>query len=155
MSLICSYELQMLVDKNQIDELLQNFDIKITHMGNSYYRCGTSFYIINSRSIDILYSVKRVNGEPLRVNDVYSKLRSGDILLSPYAMWTIQLENKSNDKAAFQKLNALADRIDLVLVGHGQYVRNDVPICDGTLDDYYADEESVSVASLHNVLQKF
>lgn len=138
----------------EIDKLLQNFDIKITHMGSSYYRCGSSFYMINSQSIDILYSIKKDNGEPLRVNDVYTKLKLGDILLSPYSMWAIQLESKSDDKGAFLKLSALADQIDLVLVGRGQYVRKDVPVCYGTLDDYYAEEKSTSVSAFNNVLLK-
>jgi len=57
-------------------------------------------------------------------------------------------------KQLFTKLNALADRIDLLLVGHGQYVRNDVPICNGELDEYYTNEQSISLSALHSVLEK-
>lgn len=111
-------------------------------MGNSYYRCGTSYYMIQSPSTAIMYSNQEVNGEPIRQNNVYKKLLNGDILLSPYATWTIQLEYhaKGNSKTEFQKLKNLARSTDLLLVGKGLYVRNDVPVCSTKADDYKAFE---------------
>lgn len=124
--------------QTQLEKKILNFDVKMTHMGNSYYRCGTSYYLMHSPATIIIYSNQEQNGVPLRNNIIYNKLLNGDILLSPYALWTIQLEfhGKGNGKTEFGKLKKLAKGTDLFLVGKGIYVRNDVPICSAKVDDY-------------------
>lgn len=124
--------------QSQLKKKMSSFDVTITHMGNCYYRCGTSYYMIQSPTTNITYSNQEVNGVPLRRNFVYNKLLKGDILLSPYALWTIQLEyhGKGNNKTEFDNLKKLAKGTDLLLVGKGLYVQNGVPICSTTVDDY-------------------
>lgn len=143
--------------QTKLNDVLLNFDVIISHMGNSYYRCGASFYTINSPKLTIVYSNEKINGTRVRQNEVYMKLLNGDILLSPYTMWTIKLENKSTmkDELAFQQLSAFTDRTDLVLVGQGKYVDKNAEICKGPLDEYYQEDDTSSVVSLNNVINNF
>lgn len=131
--------------QKQMDDLLLNFDIVLTHLGNSYYRCGPEYYVIHSPSQMISYSFEKHSGGPIRRNAVYDKLMGGNLMLSPYAMWTIQLKNASRDKHIFDKLALLANRVDLALMGRGQYVHVDAPVCDISLRDYYQVDETIAI----------
>lgn len=59
-------------------------------------------------------------------------------------MWTIRLENLSGNADAFDKLKPFADDTDLLLNGYGQYVSNDVTVCNKKLNDYYQEDETIS-----------
>lgn len=127
-----------------LENILRNYDVRMTHMGNSYYRCDNSSYIINSRAAEIIYSFERHDDVPLRTNAVYAKIKNGHSVLSPYAMWSIQLENmnKFNDNS-FERLAPFADRVDLFLVGRGQYIKKGYSDCGNSLDQYYRSDTTM------------
>jgi hypothetical protein len=83
--------------QGELDKLLLHFHVKLTHHGNSHYKCGNNFYVIRGDNQTIEYSrEKRQDGQPMDHNSVYAMLQNGDILLSPYAMWSIRLVNVTN-----------------------------------------------------------
>lgn len=68
-----------------IDKNLLNYSVNMTHLGNSNYRYNGQFFSITSPSQSISCSFeKSTNGKVIYGNNVYYKLLSGDIMLSPY-----------------------------------------------------------------------
>lgn len=130
-----------------LDTELHDFDVKLSHMGNSYYRCDATYFTISNPIQTITYSYKRkANGEPMSSNGVYQKLLKGDFMLSPYAMWTLQLVDPFNRTNSFQKLAKYADHTDVVLDGVFQYASADANICNSDLNKYYQPDRSISMA---------
>ncbi|GIX77725.1 hypothetical protein CDAR_303371 [Caerostris darwini] len=74
-------------------------------------------------------------GEPVRVNNVYTKIRNGDLLLSPYAVWEVKLA-EATDKHSVQELDVYKDKVDLELAGQGSYVAGDVEELNFVDDEY-------------------
>lgn len=129
-----------------LDEVLKKFDVQIVHTGNSYYRCDSNMYVITSPRQDIRYSFENgKDGNPVRKNLVYDKIRRGDLMLSPYTMWTIQL-NKVNGN--FDDLIPYVDLVDLELVGEGQYVNQNVSVCSAELNEYYTPQPHTDISLL-------
>lgn len=139
--------------QNQLNALLENSLITMTHLGTSYYRCGNQFYMIDSPAQEIQFSFKKIRGLPNDRNVVYDKLRNGNNMLSPYAVWSLQLENVN-----FDQLKELAPFIDIELNGRGQYTRKGVDICKTDLAKYYKLDETISelndvhVSGVHEVM---
>lgn len=109
----------------EINEALMNYAVEMTHLGNSYYRYNDQYYPIVSSSQSMRYSFeKSASGKAAFYNNVYQKMISGDIILSPYMMWRLRLTR--NQAYAFNKSNMLAnfyDKVDLMLEGHGSFVQ--------------------------------
>lgn len=127
--------------QQRIDDLLSQFDITLTHLGNSYYRCGSDIYVIHGPSQTISYSCEKHNGAPIRTNNVYNKILQEALALSPYATWSIQL-NPPRDETVFAELAQLAEDVDLVLIGRGRYVDDDESVCGDSLKQYYQTDET-------------
>lgn len=125
-------------------EKLKDFDINMKHFGNSYYRCGTKFYVIDSGSQSIYYSFEEKNGEPRRKNEIYKKITNAQFILSPYATWSFQLKSPLN--VSFTELDEFVGNVDLELEGYGQYVldRED-NICNRNLKKHYNVDDTISV----------
>ncbi|XP_055924347.1 uncharacterized protein LOC129956469 [Argiope bruennichi] len=112
----------------RLSEALTYFDIRATHLGNSHYRYADEVYLITSDSQTILYSYEKNSvGEPVRKNNVFDKIKSGDLMLSPYALWEFKLRN-STSKSSFAEIGIFKDEIDLELSGYGSYVLRDVDL---------------------------
>lgn len=123
--------------QSEINEKLNGFKVSATHMGNSFYRYNETIYVITTESINIQYSFeKNAENEPVSKNKAYSKMKAGDLMLSPYGMWELQLYKTSNI-VSFDDLNIFEHEVDLELVGHGCYVTTSNEITDLHLDDYY------------------
>lgn len=129
--------------QEKLDVVISHFHVRMTHHGNSYYRCGTKFYVIRSDNQTIKYSrEKKDDGEPVDHNSVYKMLKDGNLLLSPYAMWSIRLINVTD--VNFPELVQFGRHVDLELVGQGQYVDEDADVCNDELENYYELEDSFS-----------
>lgn len=130
--------------QDELKSVLNRFHIIMTHMGNSYYRCNHKFYVVNSASQTISYSYEKTGNEPTTKNAVYEKLKNGNIVLSPYSMWSIQLM-----KGDIKLLEKYRNLIDIELSGFGQYVNHNATICNTNLEKYY--RLDVSLSELNNV----
>jgi hypothetical protein len=129
--------------QEELDKLLVHFHVKMTHHGNSHYKCGNNFYVIRGDKQTIEYSrEKRQDGQPMDYNTVYANLRNGDLLLSPYAMWSVRLVNVTN--VNFPELQKFGNFVELELVGQGQYVSQGAGICNQDLKEYYELDGSFS-----------
>ena len=127
--------------EQDLSEELKNYEVEMTHAGNSYYRCGyNNFYTAQNGYQTLQYSVKlNSKGEPASVNGVYSKIKDNDFILSPYATWIIRLIPLNFTRGSeFDRLAKFRNQtIDLELRGKGQYVDTDINVCDDTLSKYY------------------
>lgn len=124
----------------ELNSELETFNVTMTMIGNSYYRCGARFYFIPVDNVTIEYSLsKNQDGMPKWSNEISRKIRSENYFWSPYAMWSIKLTHPNND---FEKLSRFQNQsIDLELVGRGQYFKDHglyaYEICNRHLDKYY------------------
>lgn len=127
---------------NNLKTALNEFHISMHHSGMSHYRCDHHYYKVNGPSLDINYSFKHRNDEPVSKNAVYAKLRSGNIIVSPYTLWTMQLTHGD-----FETLRAFEGLFDMELYGHGQYIPQNVKICEKHLERFYTylDDELTGV----------
>ncbi|KAJ1530959.1 hypothetical protein ONE63_005795 [Megalurothrips usitatus] len=79
------------------------------------------------------------DGTPVFFNKVYDKLRSGDMMLSPFALWKVHFRAESG-KPLPGELQSFKGGVRLVLEGHAQYVSGFE--CGEALDEFYTSEPS-------------
>ncbi|CAG8588788.1 6910_t:CDS:2, partial [Dentiscutata heterogama] len=113
--------------QDEINNELKNFDVYMTHLGDSYYRYSDKFYVIRSNEQYIEYSFeKNKEGKPVRNNRAYERIRNDELMLSPYTTWKIKLKRETkyvdSKNAGFDKLKTYEKKVDLELVGRGLYV---------------------------------
>lgn len=132
--------------QRSFDAALKDFSVTMGMIGENYYRCGSRFYSIPTNdNIAIDYSfAKGDDGEPRARNSVYKKIQQNDFFLSPYSMWSIQLENNT---ANFDTLSTFANEdIHLKLVGDGQYLKNfPIEFCNENVDRYYRLDRTLTI----------
>ncbi|CAG8687268.1 5439_t:CDS:2 [Dentiscutata erythropus] len=64
--------------QDNIDREIEYFDVKMVHLGNSYYRYGDKYYMIISKNQEITYSFEKEKDDrskPVRRNNVYDKIK--------------------------------------------------------------------------------
>lgn len=133
----------------ELNAELESFNVTMTMIGNSYYRCGARFYSIPVDSITIEYSMdKNQDGKTKSLNENSRTIKNEDYFLGPYAMWSIKLTHQNND---FKKLTKFQyQSIDLELIGRGQYFKDHglyaSEICSSHLDKYYHFDKKYSYA---------
>jgi hypothetical protein len=128
--------------QEEVNGKLKSFKVKATHMGNSYYRYDGQIYILSSPSQEIQCSFERdPSGLPIHRNQVYNKIKAGDLMLSPFAMWNIQLvQLNNNNETLFNELAKFKDEVDLELVGRGRYIDKGAKIPNLNIANYYRSE---------------
>ncbi|XP_051173806.1 uncharacterized protein LOC127289736 [Leptopilina boulardi] len=136
-----------LIDSTLSDEELRNdikgFSFKLTHLGDSYYRCDNEVYLISSNShlFENVYNSLDENDDEENEfhedddNNLNEK-QKGDYLLSPYATWKIELISRDVDKN-FDNLRKYHSKINIELVGFGRYTDRHLDICQSNLTKYY------------------
>lgn len=130
----------------EIRNKLKEFKVTATHLGNSYYRYNNDIYVITSDSQHISYSFEKdTNGEPIHKNNVYNKIKSGNVMLSPYAMWEFQLL-KSKPETSFSEFKKYEEIVNLELVGYGSYLTKGTNISNVDIDNYYKREYDATPA---------
>lgn len=122
--------------KNGSLTALDDYHVRLTHLGNSYYRCDDKYFVLSTDSQKLQYSYMRdENGESVSRNVILQKIEEGYYMLSPYALWNVQLIDV--DGKGFSALRNLRGQVDVQLIGKGQYVTKDCDICNTNLEDYY------------------
>lgn len=82
--------------QTEFDDLLQReFNVRLTMLGNSYYRCGRDITQLSvDLPISIVHSFNRTSyRDYLTINPTGTKILKNPFMLSPYTMWSIRLEN--------------------------------------------------------------
>ena len=127
----------------ELNKKLNLFLMNAIHLGNSYYRCNKKIYSITSPSQTIEYSLeKKEDGTPVDQNNVYKKIKAGDLMLSPYSLWKFRLVSTKDEKA-FEELKKYKDKINLELVGYGGYIANGINASDLNIEDYYKYDDTI------------
>lgn len=124
----------------QVHSLLKHFRVEMVRSGESYFRCNSAIYAIGGGDLNFTTSFERdVKGEFVTENRVHRKLSMSDVSLSPYNLWKFKLVSTSQEdhKAIFAILSLLANKVDLELVGEGNYVAEDAAICKTDLQRSY------------------
>lgn len=126
--------------QSEFEKVLEGFKISMTHLGNSYYRYNKKIYLIPTKSLKIwYYFIKQKNSDvPVHTNSVYNKLKQGNFMLSPYALWKMQLKTVEDMKnSSFKNLEIFEDKIDLQLEGYANYVIREEINEDLEIEKYY------------------
>ena len=96
---------------SQLNNILSNFFVELTHFGESNYKYNERFYSINSyyhgEKLMLRYQYGCRNN-CTNANESYKKLEKNKPLLSPYAFWGIKLkpiDNKRNN--LFEEINKI------------------------------------------------
>lgn len=123
--------------QRKLDEELAYVEVKLTHLGDSYYRCADKFYIITHDQLPMHHYPISIDQKYMLENVVYIKIKRNLPIFSPYTMWKIQLQMSDIRKDVFYNLREYINApIDLVLVGKGQCIRDDGNVCNN-LRKYY------------------
>lgn len=113
-------------EQQNLKQLLSFFEIELTHLGDNHYKFNNKIYRIKTVEVPLYYSFDFICSEfrERTTNSVpYKKLKSGELLLSPYATWKIKLHKIEGKPVKYEDLKPYEDKIDLELGGHGSYVR--------------------------------
>ena len=108
------------ISQVKLAKALQGVTVEMRHSGVSFYKYASQIYrMSNDTGLCIAYKWGASVSDHEAENLVYTKMKNGDYMLSPYASWTVTL------KGAEGLYHAVADAMDTIqvsLVGIGQYV---------------------------------
>lgn len=146
--------------QNELDNILQNFHLRMTIVGNNYLRCDSRIYYTSlDDEIVIEYSLKKdSSGRPSRTNEMYRKITGRAFFFSPYVMWKIRLissdSGSTNVARSFKELSEFKNiPLDLRLIGRGQYYKSQeihsYGICNEQLDAFYQVDSSILFTNFH------
>lgn len=122
---------------------ISRFKVQMNHLGNSYYRYKNTVYVLSSESQSLEYSFqKKTDNTAVLSNKVHKKLLSGNILLSPYAMWEFKLM-PTTEAVSFDVLKTFYDKVDLALEGNGTFVR--AGSTKDAIDDFYQVDDASQI----------
>lgn len=130
--------------QTQLNAELEKVRVKMTMIGENYYRCDNRvYYIPMDGVITFLFGI--ANGQAVVPNVRYETISRNHYFLSPYTTWKIQLLPSllvaSNENQMVELKKFKNEKIDLMLTGMGQVMYNEdktnYEICSDELDKYY------------------
>ncbi|XP_037040576.1 uncharacterized protein LOC119077474 [Bradysia coprophila] len=102
-------------------DALEYFMVHLEHSGNSYYGFEGNYYVIPGDKVTLSYSLKgSFEGDPDIQSVSRGKIMTGDLLLSPYALWTVRLITDRDE--GWTKIAEFVSDISLELAGQGKYI---------------------------------
>ncbi|KAJ6648957.1 hypothetical protein Bhyg_04189 [Pseudolycoriella hygida] len=115
---------------DQLNEVLQSFDLFLNHTGQSVIRCNRNFYQIRHDWMSTLTSFKKDGNQlPLSHTLIDDKLRDNEPTFSPFALWEVQLI--VIEKAYPTELARLGHfDINIELHGTGNFIEENASICE-------------------------
>lgn len=137
--------------QTDLDTELRHFSATLTMVGNCYYRCGNIFFYTSSDD-DVVFnhrfkkkSNEQLKGQKFFMKHIIERTRYDENFLSPYAMWSIKLENMTGD---YGDLNKFSDEIlDLELTGTGSLITRDAEytheICNRHLGKFFSIDNTI------------
>lgn len=125
-------------DQAKLDSILDNFLLRISHSGNSYYKFKDKIYVMSHQRLDLEHTFRRLNEggkrRPLENSAIYSGLRKSDPIFSPFTYWDIQLQwikvgALKREEAERQLAEFANKKVDIRLIGEGFYVMSRSDSC--------------------------
>jgi GTPase SAR1 family protein len=115
----------------ELQKLLENFQVELTHSGISSYKYNNKIYKISSNGpsgeqINLVYQYGNIDrGTHLKhANEAYKKLKQNIPILSPYTTWKIRISPiNQRDHLIFNKIPKKLSSLKISLIGHGHYVK--------------------------------
>jgi len=105
----------------RFEDTLEYFVVNMVHNGTSYYEFEDGVYVIRGDPVTLSYGVKgSKKGDPDIKSESRQKLIKGDLLLSPFTLWNIQLT--ADRKEGFKKIKEFVSDVSLELAGVGKYI---------------------------------
>ncbi|KAF7990944.1 hypothetical protein HCN44_000749 [Aphidius gifuensis] len=121
----------------EFDKIISNLYINMTHLGDSYYKCGNKMFIMSQPPQTFEHNVMPNSDKKFESgNTVYKILTDNRAILSPFTMWRLNLF-KIGSFNFNQLVKYTNESIDLRLVGTGQYVYPEPAECNSNLEKYY------------------
>ncbi|KAJ6649901.1 hypothetical protein Bhyg_05142 [Pseudolycoriella hygida] len=110
--------------QRKFDDIMENFVVNLVHTGTNYYDFRENYYVIYGDPLTLSYSVrKNADGKHDIKSTSRDKVMKGDLLLSPYTLWTVRLS--ADRRKAFDDIREFVDDISLELTGMGKYIFDD------------------------------
>ncbi|XP_051166799.1 uncharacterized protein LOC127285045 [Leptopilina boulardi] len=112
----------------QLQKDFNDFHVLFTHHGDSHYRCTDKIHVIKSGTYGTFFQSITSTRSKRQVSNSRNDKHNIDYVLSPFATWTVQLKALQNG----QNLTSLAkyvNKVNLELVGEGQYLVADENVC--------------------------
>jgi len=104
--------------------LLERMSVQMSHGGNSYYAFQDKTYVIHAQKQLLSFSFLRdADRVPMSMNDVYRKILNGDLILSPFTVWEVQLVSRPNYNDFAELQQFLRYSFHVHLTGFGKYIR--------------------------------
>lgn len=133
-------------EQSELDDKLELFMLRMSAMGNFYFKCGQRFYSTTFQYLSIAYNPDGKQ-KPRSANQVYAKIMKGDLFLSPFTTWKIKLaDSHAQDYTVLESFRNKT--IDLELIGRGQYFDDQASvasqICTEDLDKHYTIDRGLS-----------
>lgn len=116
---------------DDLNNILDYFDVSLKMMGESNYRCDGNFYTIHSAPLTISYSFAQKRRS-------FEMVDNPKTSLSPYTLWAMRLQAREGFEDKLKLLKPYINFTDIELHGNGQYVDLSVAICDTNLEKYYS-----------------
>lgn len=119
--------------ENQLNGFGKAMDIKMTMIGDNFYRCNNRIFSIPMND-DIHLDSIRFNNKSVPANEAHRQIYSNSYYLSPFTDWKIKLGHGIDLSGPSMEIN----KLDLILVGAGQYYINIGDFCDkDRLEEFY------------------
>ncbi|XP_051159183.1 reticulocyte-binding protein homolog 2a-like isoform X2 [Leptopilina boulardi] len=122
----------------ELKNLLKDYDIYLNHNGDSYYECNKKVHLIKSGSSGTLFKFLSSSRKRRSLYD-----NNNDYILSPFATWTIRL-HRDNGNNEFAPLAKFVDKVNVELIGDGQFMPVDDYICSDYFLNFYKQELQVN-----------
>ncbi|MBS4168571.1 hypothetical protein [Parachlamydia sp. AcF125] len=141
--------------REELERRLKGCKVYLRHSGYSYYKYNNTLYSIPSNtSFELMYAFERdrSTGKPIQSNSTYGKMSEGNLMLSPYTRWEIELESLTGGSLHLAEIvKDYLKEIEIQLVGKGTYVdeaRMKKNAAELQLDRYYQDASVIASHSL-------
>lgn len=119
--------------QTKLDNYLKHFQVYLTHSSDSFYRFNSKIYRLGGNldlSADEGTSTRLLLVHGLidtdaseEINSAFQKLRNGELMLSPYTIWSLKLVMiRTAPKNSFTELSGYSKNVYLELVGSGSFV---------------------------------
>lgn len=120
----------------QLNDALKGYELKLNHTGVSASRCNGKFFEITHNPVSMLTSfLKDKDEDPMTRSGSYDLLKYNQAMLSPYALWEIQIvQVEEAFRSTSRNITELAKfgqmDIDIELHGTGKFISENIPICE-------------------------
>jgi len=112
----------------ELDNALNGLRVELIFHGNSHYMLNSKVYLISTEKQILTFDYKLIDGKPGHPNEVYRKIASSDVGLSPYGLWSLSLPCLNLLRTNVTKCSSdslkpfIGLKVNVAMVGVGKHV---------------------------------